>query len=85
MTDVRVRQAIAHAIDREAITENLVGDGSTVQKSMCVSVQFGCETDVTQYPYDPEKAKALLAEAGYPMASRSRSTPIVTGPIRKRC
>jgi len=66
MTDVRVRQAIAHAIDREAITENLVGEGSTVQKSMCVSVQFGCETDVTQYPYDPEKAKALLAEAGYP-------------------
>ncbi|HEY9569128.1 MAG TPA: ABC transporter substrate-binding protein [Thalassobaculum sp.] len=66
LTDVRVRRAIAHAIDREAITENLVGDGSAVQKSMCVPVQFGCETDVTQYPYDPAKAKALLAEAGYP-------------------
>ncbi|MAU97824.1 MAG: ABC transporter substrate-binding protein [Fulvimarina sp.] len=65
MTNVKVRQAIAHAIDRKAITENLVGEGSAVLKSMCVPVQFGCETDVTQYDYDPEKAKALLAEAGY--------------------
>jgi peptide/nickel transport system substrate-binding protein len=66
MTDIRVRQAIAHAIDREALTKNLVGKGAAVQKSMCVPVQFGCETGVKQYPYDPEKAKQLLAEAGYP-------------------
>lgn len=66
MTDVRVRKAVAHAIDREAISKSLVGEGSAVQKSMCVPVQFGCETDVTQYEYDPAKAKALLAEAGYP-------------------
>jgi peptide/nickel transport system substrate-binding protein len=66
LTDQRVRQAIAHAIDREAISANLVGEGSAVMKSMCVPVQFGCETDVTQYPYDPDKAKQLLAEAGYP-------------------
>jgi peptide/nickel transport system substrate-binding protein len=65
MTDVRVRQAIAHAIDRKALAENLVGEGSSVQQSMCVPVQFGCETDVKQYEYDPEKAKELLAEAGY--------------------
>lgn len=66
LRDVRVRQAIAHAIDRESLSKNLVGEGSAVQRSMCVPVQFGCETDVTQYAYDPEKAKALLAEAGYP-------------------
>lgn len=66
MTDLKVRQAIAHAINREAIAENLVGDGAEVQRSMCAPVQFGCDTDVKQYPYDPEKAKALLAEAGYP-------------------
>lgn len=66
LTDVRVRRAIAHAIDREAITKNLVGKGAAVQKSLCVPVQFGCETDVKQYEYDPEKAKKLLAEAGYP-------------------
>ncbi len=66
LTDVRVRQAIAHAIDRESLSKNLVGRGSAVQKSLCVPVQFGCETDVKQYPYDPKKAKELLAEAGYP-------------------
>ncbi len=66
LTDVRVRRAIAHAIDREAIAKNLVGKGAAVQKSLCVPVQFGCETDVTQYEFNPEQAKKLLAEAGYP-------------------
>jgi peptide/nickel transport system substrate-binding protein len=66
LKDVRVRRAIFHAIDREAIAKNLVGEGAAVQKSMCVPVQFGCTTDVSDYNYDPAKAKALLAEAGYP-------------------
>ena len=65
MKDVRVRQAISHAIDRDAIASRLVGEGAAVQKSMCVPVQFGCTTEVRQYAYDPAKAKALLAEAGY--------------------
>lgn len=66
MTDERVRKAIAHAIDREALSESLVGAGSALLDSVCVPVQFGCETDVAEYPYDPEKARELLAEAGYP-------------------
>lgn len=65
LKDVRVRQAIGYAIDREAIAKNLVGEGSVVLKSMCVPEQVGCTTDVTQYDYDPDKARALLAEAGY--------------------
>ena len=66
MKKLKVRQAIAHAIDREAIVKNLVGPGGSVLKSMCHPVQFGCTEDVPQYSYDPEKAKKLLAEAGYP-------------------
>lgn len=66
MKDVRVRRAMFYAIDRAALVKNLVGDGAVVQKSMCSMNQFGCTDKVPDYPYDPAKAKALLAEAGYP-------------------
>jgi len=63
-TDKRVRQAVAHAIDREAITKNLVGPASAVIHAACHPDQFACAADVAKYAYDPAKAKALLAEAG---------------------
>jgi peptide/nickel transport system substrate-binding protein len=66
MQDVRVRRAIYHAIDRRAITRDLVGEGAAVLDSICAPSQFGCATDVAVYPYDPTKAKQLLVEAGYP-------------------
>ncbi|MCR4265255.1 ABC transporter substrate-binding protein [Nitratireductor sp. ZSWI3] len=61
-----VRQAIAHAIDRQAIVDSLLKGKSKVVNSACFPSQFGCEQDVAVYDYDPQKAKALLAEAGYP-------------------
>jgi peptide/nickel transport system substrate-binding protein len=65
--DVRVRRAIQHAIDRAAIVKNLVGEGARVLNSVCFPSQFGCTDEgVPRYAYDPAKAKALLAEAGYP-------------------
>ncbi|WP_420391754.1 ABC transporter substrate-binding protein [Acuticoccus sp.] len=65
LTDKRVRQAIAHAIDRESIARNLVGPASVVIHSACHPDQFGCTDDVAQYSYDPDKARQLLEEAGY--------------------
>ncbi len=65
-TDKKVRMAVAHAINREAITKNLVGPASVVIHSACHPDQFGCTQDVKKWDYDPAKAKALLAEAGYP-------------------
>jgi peptide/nickel transport system substrate-binding protein len=66
LRDKRVRQAIAYAIDREAIVKNLIGEGSRVLNTMCFPSQFGCTDEGAQrYPYDPKKAKALLAEAGF--------------------
>ncbi len=64
--DKRVRQAILHAVDRASIVKNIMGGGSVLHLP-CYTTQFGCKApDAPQYAYDPEKAKALLAEAGYP-------------------
>jgi len=63
---LEVRQAVAHAIDRQAIADNIVRGGSIVVNSACYPEQFGCTQDVTKYDYDPKKAKELLAKAGYP-------------------
>jgi len=63
---LKVRQAINHAIDRQAIVDHLVRGSSKVVHSACHPFQFGCFTDIQKYEYDPEKAKRLLAEAGYP-------------------
>jgi len=65
MQDLRVRRAIAHAINRPSILQNLVGNGAQPMMAQCHPNQFGCPADVPQYAYDPAKAKALLAEAGH--------------------
>jgi len=64
--DIRVRRAVNHAIDKAAIARNLVGPASQVLHVPCYPTQFGCTDEgVTRYEYDPAKARALLAEAGY--------------------
>ncbi len=65
--DPRVRMAINHAIDRAAMVKNLVGEGARVLNTICFPTQFGCtDQGATVYAYDPAKARALLAEAGFP-------------------
>lgn len=65
-SDVRVRQAANLAIDRAAMANDLLG-GITVPASQCATRgTFGYNPDVKPYPYDPVRAKQLLAEAGYP-------------------
>lgn len=67
LQDIRVRKAIIHAINRKSITENIVGAGSRVLNTMCFPSQFGCTDEgAPTYPYDPDLAKKLLAEAGFP-------------------
>jgi len=61
-----VRQAINHAIDRDAIRRALVGGASKLTNAACNPAQFGCAADrVRAYDYDPARAKQLLADAGY--------------------
>jgi peptide/nickel transport system substrate-binding protein len=65
--NVKVRRAIAHAIDREAIIKNLVGGQSRILHTPCFPTQFGCtDQGAPRYAHDPAKAKALLKEAGFP-------------------
>jgi peptide/nickel transport system substrate-binding protein len=64
--ELKVRQAINHAINRDSIAKNLLGGQSRAVYSACFPSQFGCEQDVKKYEYNPELAKKLLAEAGYP-------------------
>lgn len=64
--DIRVRQAINHAMNREGLANDLVRGGSQPLYAPCFPTQFGCETQsVIEYEYDPAKARELLAEAGY--------------------
>ncbi len=63
--DQRVRQAIAHAIDRKLILDNLVQDGGYPVNTAMSPYHFGYDSSVTGYEYDPQRAKALLQEAGY--------------------
>jgi len=66
--DIRVRRAVAHAIDRQALTKNLMGGATQVLDVPCYPPQFGCARpdQLAHYDYNPDKARQLLAEAGYP-------------------
>jgi peptide/nickel transport system substrate-binding protein len=67
LKDKRVRQAFAHAMDREAMLKTVVGEGARVLHTNCFPSQFGCtDSGAPRYDYNPAKAKALLAEAGFP-------------------
>lgn len=64
-TDTKVRQALYTAINRDAIVKAVWGDYGTVIGSMPAAGEaFYDETLASVHAYDPEKAKALLAEAG---------------------
>ncbi|WP_226575298.1 ABC transporter substrate-binding protein [Acuticoccus sediminis] len=64
--DKRVRQALNYAVDKQAIVDALfAGEAKVLNGQLLRPAQVGYNPDLSDYPYDPEKAKALLAEAGY--------------------
>jgi peptide/nickel transport system substrate-binding protein len=64
--DKRVRQAFYQAIDEDAIAKKVMRGLATPSAMMIAPGIIGYNTSFKRLPYDPEKAKALLKEAGYP-------------------
>lgn len=64
--DKRIRQAIAHAIDFAAITQAISPSLTQAHYSMLMPWMDVYTDDIPKYEYDPERARALMAEAGYP-------------------
>lgn len=65
LDDVRVRQAINYAVDRDALIQGVL-DGYAVKVASISTPEYeGYDPNVKGYEYDVEKAKSLLAEAGY--------------------
>lgn len=65
-SDVRVRQAIAQAINRPAIVKAFWGDlGSSDAHFLPPTLDWAKSPNLAAYPHDPQKAKQLLTEAGY--------------------
>lgn len=66
LADERVRQALNHAVDREGITMAMAGDYGTANGQLVIPGGLGYDEAIDEmYPYDPDLALELLADAGY--------------------
>jgi peptide/nickel transport system substrate-binding protein len=73
-SNIKVRQAVQYAVDTKAIC-NSIGYGYWEPTNQYASVgTWGYNPDVTGYPYNPQKAKQLLTEAGYPNGFKTTLT-----------
>jgi peptide/nickel transport system substrate-binding protein len=85
--DIRIRQAINHAIDRQAMVDVLYeGRADILPRFAMDPRQEGYTPELEarfeeMYGYNPERAKELLAEAGYPDAFPDPVIPIVSAPL----
>lgn len=80
-SDIRVRQAIAHAIERQVIVDTVLEGQSAVQTTLFSKDAPWGNPAIKGLPYDPAKAKALLEQAGY-TAQSPLSLTLTTYPAR---
>jgi peptide/nickel transport system substrate-binding protein len=66
LSDKRVRQALAYALDVPALIRNLYAGMGKPYSGGLADTDFGYNSALKPYPYDPAKARALLAQAGFP-------------------
>ncbi len=80
-SDIRVRQAIAHAVNRDQLlAQVLFGSGNVATGPISSAMEFAYTSDVTAYPLDLERADALLTEAGYPSGDTRFSIDLLLFP-----
>ncbi|MFZ5825317.1 MAG: ABC transporter substrate-binding protein, partial [Bacillota bacterium] len=65
LTDAKVRQALNHAIDWDTIVKEIYGGRAHRVPTAMLPTGFGYNESLKPFPYDPNKAKQLLKEAGY--------------------
>jgi peptide/nickel transport system substrate-binding protein len=66
LQDVRIRQALNYAVNVDNIITYVLQGQATRVSTILPPMVFAYDTSLEPYPYDPERARALLAEAGYP-------------------
>jgi len=64
--DKRVRQALNYAVNKDAIVRDVLKGTGSLSKGPVLPSTWGADAALKAYPYDPQRAKKLLAEAGYP-------------------
>jgi ABC-type transport system substrate-binding protein len=70
--NLKVRQAVQHAIDTKAIVETILYGEAEAVNQYSYKGHWGYNPSVVGYPYNPAKAKQLLAEAGYPNGFKTK-------------
>jgi peptide/nickel transport system substrate-binding protein len=84
--DKRVRQALNYALDRELIQEQLYGGPTVFQLKAWGDVTpstIGYTPELDPFPFDPDKARQLLADAGYPGGQGFGRLIVNTAPPRR--
>ncbi|TCR61781.1 ABC transporter substrate-binding protein [Bosea sp. BK604] len=74
----KVRQAVAHAIDKEGLTDGILGGYDKPMPELLTPVVFGWADGIKALPYDPTRAKALIGEAG---AAAKDEVELATAPV----
>jgi len=85
LAHIEVRQAIAYAIDRDAIIHTLLSNGARTADALLPPEHWAGNAQLVGYRYDPQRARALLAKAGYSNSHPLRLTyKLSNDPFRLR-
>ncbi|NTJ43686.1 peptide ABC transporter [Agrobacterium larrymoorei] len=78
MDNANLRKAVAYAIDKEGITQGILGGYDKPVDQFMSPAHFGWVEGIAATPYDPEKAKELIAAAG---SAATQPIPLLTSPV----